>query len=98
MAIWYLYFVVVWYNRPVFGISHQEKSGNPGRQLNKAAPSAKINVSIFILLFQISEKVIFHLGLSNTALNSPVVIEGILVKSLLLVHQCDRTVFLREVT
>jgi hypothetical protein len=30
MAIWYTYFVVIWYIFPRFGILDQEKSGNPG--------------------------------------------------------------------
>jgi hypothetical protein len=29
MAIWYMYFVVLWYIFPRFGILDQEKSGNP---------------------------------------------------------------------
>jgi hypothetical protein len=33
MAIWYIYFAVIWCIFPRFGILDQEKSGNPARKV-----------------------------------------------------------------
>jgi hypothetical protein len=36
-AIWYTYFMVIWYSFSRFGLLHKEKSGNPGIKLEKHA-------------------------------------------------------------
>jgi hypothetical protein len=51
MDIWYIYCVLIWYILPHFGMSYQEKSGNPGSICGKLQQNKHIECFAHKIIF-----------------------------------------------